>query len=108
MVKQAASELKIILEKSASTKSRATICLHGDNSVLQRCGKLIRYTYLWYSGQAKQVVLGNDLLGIVLTIGDKIIPLHLLFCAKQGRANTNKPDILLKMLKELKALFAED
>jgi hypothetical protein len=108
MVKQAAPELKIILEKSASTKSRASIGLHGDNSVLQRYGKLIRLIYPWYSGRAKQVVLGNDLLGIVLTIGDKIIPLHLLFCSKQGRANTNKPDLLLKMLKELKVLFAEE
>jgi hypothetical protein len=108
MVKQAAPELKAVLDKSASTKSRANIGLHGDNSVIQRWGKLIRLIYPWYSGRAKKVVLGNDLLGMVLTINDKIIPLHLLFVSKQGRANTNKPDILLKMLKELKVLFAEE
>ena len=108
MVKQAVIELKSTLEKSASTKSRASIGLHGDNSVIQRWGKLLRLIYPWYSGRAKHVVLGNDLLGIVLTINDKIIPLHLLFVSKQGRANTTKPALLLKMLNELKVLFAEE
>ena len=108
MVKQAVAELKTVLEKSASTKSRANIGLHGDNSVIQRWGKVIRLIYRWYSGRAKEVVLGNDLLGIVLTINDRIIPLHLLFVSKQGRANTSKPDLLVKMMKELKALFAEE
>ena len=107
-VKQASVALKSVLSKSASTQSRAMIGLHGDNSVIQRWGKQIRLTYSWYSGRAKQVVIGNDLLGMVLTINGQIIPLHLLFVSKQGRANTNKPDLLLKMLKELKELFAEE
>lgn len=109
MVKHAAAELKPILEKSPSTISRANITISGDDSVIERCcRKGIRYTFKWYSGRAKRVILGNDLLGIVLTIGDKIIPLHLLFVSKQGRANTTKPDVLFKMFNELKVLFANE
>ena len=37
-----------------------------------------------------------------------ILPLHLMFASKQGRANTTKPELLLKMLTELKVLFAEE
>lgn len=58
-------------------------------------------------GGGKKIVNGQDLLGIVLTIEGVPIPLHLLFCAKQGRANTNKPDLLLAMLKQLKDRFAQ-
>jgi hypothetical protein len=38
------------------------------------------------------------LLGIVLTINHMALPLHLLFCSKQGRYNTNKADLLISML----------
>ena len=35
-------------------------------------------------------------------------PLHLLFCSKQGRANTDKPTLLITMLKELKEAFKDE
>ena len=78
MVKQAAQELKEVLHKSAPTQSRARISIHGDDSVIERVGKQIRCTYSWYSGRFKQVMNGNDLLGLVLTINGKILPLHLM------------------------------
>jgi hypothetical protein len=62
---------------------------------------MLRWTWSWYSGRWKKVVNGNDLLGIVITINGIAIPLHLLFCSKQGRANTNKPDLLISMFKLL-------
>ena len=108
MVKQAAEQLNEVIHKSAATQSRARISIHGDDSVLERVGKQIRCTYKWYSGRFKQVVSGNDLLGLVLTVNDTILPLHLMFASKQGRANTTKPELLLKMLTELKALFAQE
>ena len=40
--------------------------------------------------------------GIVLTINGKPIPIHLLFCSKQGCKNTDKPSLLLSMLTKLK------
>ena len=50
---------------------------------------------------------GQDLLGSVLTINGKVFPLYLWFCAKQGSANTDKPNLLLTMLTRIKEEFAQ-
>lgn len=105
MVKQAAESLKPVMAKSDSTKSRAGMSLSIDNSVIDRFGKLVRCAYNWYSGRHRKVIRGQDLLGIVLTINNIALPLHLLFCPKQGRYHTNKADLLVFMLKELKVEF---
>ena len=105
MVKQAAENLKEVIEKSPSTISRAGITLSVDNSVIDRFGRMFRCTYSWYSGRWKKVVNGNDLLGIVMTLNGMVFPLHLLFCPKNGRANTDKPSMLISMLTSLKEEF---
>jgi len=105
MIKQAVEHLKPVLHKSAATQSRAGLTLSVDNSVIDRLGKFLRCTWSWYSGRCHEVVRGQDLLGIVLTINNMALPLHLLFCAKQGRYNTNKADVLVFMLTRLKADF---
>ena len=105
MVKQAAEKLKPAMNKSASTWSRAGMSLSIDNSVMDRFGKLIRCAYSWYSGRYHKVIRGQDLLGIVLTIHHLALPLHLLFCPKQGRYHTKKADLLIFMLTQLKAEF---
>ena len=48
------------------------------------------------------MIRGQDLLGIVLTINHMALPIHLLFCPKQGRYHTKKADLLIFMLKQLK------
>ena len=78
-----------------------------DDSVIDRVGKRLRCTWSWYSGRWKKVVLGQNLLGIVLTINGKALPIHLLFCSKQGCQNTDKPGLLLSMLTRLKKEFAK-
>src|SRR6184192_682786 len=103
MVKQAAEQLKPVMSQSAATRSRAGVTLSVDNSVMDRFGKLLRCTWSWYSGRCHDVVRGQDLLGIVLTINHIVLPLHLLFCPKQGRYNTNKADLLIFMLSRLQA-----
>jgi hypothetical protein len=105
MVKQAVEHLKPVLTKSASTQSRAGMTLSIDNSVMDRFGKLLRCTWSWYSGRCHDVVRGQDLLGIVFTVNHIALPIHLLFCPKQGRYNTNKADLLIFMLSRLKAEF---
>ena len=105
MVRKAAEELKPVMSKSASTQSRAGMTLSIDNSVMDRFGKLIRCTYSWYSGRYHKVIRGQDLLGVVLTINHIALPLHLLFCPKQGRYHTKKADLLIFMLSQLKAEF---
>ena len=108
MVKQAVEHLKPALSKSAATQSRSGMTLSIDNSVIDRLGKLLRCTWSWYSGRHHDVVRGQDVLGIVLTIHHIALPLHLLFCPKQGRYNTNKADLLIFMLSRLKAEFARE
>ena len=108
MIKQAVEILKPVLTKSSSTRSRAGISLTGDDTVIERIGKKLCNTYKWYSGRAKSVVYGQDLLGIVLTIDGVILPLNLMYCSKQGRGNTTKPDLLISMLDKIKQGFSEE
>jgi len=108
MVKQAAEELQAVLNKSAATRSRAGVTLSIDNSVMDRFGNLRRCTWSWYSGRYHKVIRGQDLLGIVLTIQHIALPLHLLFCPKQGRYHTTKADLLIFMLTQLKAEFRRE
>jgi hypothetical protein len=105
MVKQAAEKLKPEISKRAATSSRAGTTLSIDNSVMDRCGKLLRCTWSWYSGRHHKVIRGQDLLGIVFTIHHIALPLHLLFCPKQGRYHTTKAEVLLFMLTQLKTAF---
>jgi hypothetical protein len=106
MVKQAIEHLKPVLHKSAATQSRAGMTLSIDNSVIDRFGKLLRCTWSWLSGRHHDIVRGQDLLGIILTINHIALPLHLLFCSKQGRYNTNKADLFIFMLSHLKTACA--
>jgi Transposase DDE domain len=105
MVKQVAEQLGPVLAKSDATRSRAGLSLAIDNSVIDRLGKFLRCTWSWFSGRCKHVVQGQDLLGIVLTVNQVAFPVHLLFCSKQGRANTDKPTQLITMLAQLQAEF---
>ena len=108
MVKQAIEKLKPVMSKSASTRSRAGATLSIDNSVIDRFGNLLRCTWSWYSGRYHKVIRGQDLLGVVLTIEHIALPLHLLFCPKQGRYHTTKADLLIFMLSQLKSEFLRE
>ena len=59
--------------------------------VIDRVGKRLRCTWSWYGGRWKQVVNGQNLLGIVLTINGKALTIHLLFCSKQGSLILTNP-----------------
>ncbi len=107
MVMQAAGHLKPVLCKSDATRSRSGITLSADNSVIGRPGRMFRCTYSWYSGRCKKVVRGNDLPGTVLTVNGIVIPLHLIFCSKQGRGNTGKPSLLISVMTVLKEEFGK-
>jgi Transposase DDE domain len=107
MIKQAVEHLNPVMSKSAATLSRAGVTLSVDNSVIDRFGKLLRCTWSWYSGRCHDVVRGQDLFGIVLTINHIALPLYLLFCSKQGRYNTTKADVLVSMLSRLKTEFQQ-
>lgn len=106
MLEQALERLQHYQQRSDATRSRlqATLCV--DDSVVKRFGRVLSYVWRWYSGQFRQVVLGQDLVGITLHINNEIIPLRLVWVSKQGSGPTSKPEVLLKELSALKAYFA--
>ena len=107
MLEKALQQWRRYQAGSAATRSRLQATLSIDDSVVKRFGAALSYVWAWYSGQAKQVVQGQDLVGIVLRMGSEIIPLRLVWVSKQGRGPTSKPELLLREMKRLKAYFAE-
>ena len=107
MEREAVELLSKYEKSSAATQSRAEASLSVDNSLVKRLGKALSYVWSGYSGQLKKVTTGQDLLGIVLKINGKIIPLRLVWVSKQGRGSTSKPAVLLREMESLKAWFNE-
>src|SRR5437868_158843 len=63
MLEQALERLRHYQQRSKATRSRleATLCV--DDSVIKRFGQVLSYVWRWYSGQFRQVVKGQDLVG---------------------------------------------
>lgn len=106
ILEKAIQEMKNYQSASASTRSRREASLSVDDTLVKRLGKTLSYVWAWYSGQLKAVRRGQDLLGIVLKIDGKILPLSLVWVSKQGRGSTSRPAVLLREMKRLKELFA--
>jgi len=107
MLETAIKELNIYQSASPSTRSRLQASLSIDDTLVKRLAEVLSYVWAWYSGQLKDVRRGQDLLGIVLKIGNKIVPLSLVWVSKQGRGSTSKPALLLREMKRLKELFGQ-
>ncbi|HIB91235.1 TPA: hypothetical protein EYO57_29275 [Candidatus Poribacteria bacterium] len=101
---QVVDTIKQIEQMSASTKSRRRITLSVDDTVEQRHGKVLAYCS-WYSGRFKKTLKGQNLLAVTVRIGEEVVPLCVRLVGKQGRANTQKPQILVEMLREIIAFF---
>lgn len=92
---------------SDATKSRRRITLSVDDTVQERNGKVLSYCYNWYSGRFHKTLKGQNILAVTIKIGDIVLPLNVRLVAKQGRANTSKPEILKGMMNEIKSFFCE-
>jgi hypothetical protein len=93
--------------KSAATQSRACCVLAVDDSVLERLSREMGLVWAWYSGRRKRVVWGQDILGLVLVIGELVIPLDVRIVSKQGRVTPTKPEIYAQMLEHAQARFQQ-
>ena len=103
---QAHKRIEQIQSMSLSTQSRNRITLAVDDTVQQRDGKLLSYCYHWYSGRFHKTLNGQNILAITVKIGDVVIPLAVRLVGKQGRANTQKPKILVGMMAEIVDFFS--
>ena len=99
--------LQEAVSKSAASLSRLCIVISVDDTFVFRYGEGLAYTSNWWSSQAKQPMKGQNILGIVLKIGNQIIPLNMRLVSKQGRGNTDKPSCVITMFKEVVSFFEE-
>ena len=91
--------------KSAATQSRRRITVSVDDTNLPREGKTLAYTSKWWSKKHNTSIGCQNVLGITLKVGDSVIPLDTRLVSKQGRGNTDKPSLVIAMLKEVLDFF---
>ena len=91
--------------KSASTQSRRCITVSVDDSNLPRDAETIAYCSKYYSKKHNTAIFCQNVLGITLKCGAHVLPLDMRLAGKQGRGNTDRPTLLISMLKEVLAFF---
>ena len=91
--------------KSASTQSRRCITLSVDDTNLPRNGETLAYTSNYWSTTQKTSIWCQNVLGITLKIGRVVLPLDMRLVSKQGRGNTDKPSLVIVMIKEVLEFF---
>ena len=91
--------------KSASTQSRRRITISVDDTNLPRDGETLSYCSNYYSKKHNTSIWCQNVLGITLKIGSIVLPLDMRLVSKQGRGNTDKPSLVIAMLKEVLEFF---
>ncbi len=100
--------IPLVLERLATsdaTKSRDGLILAVDDSVIARIATELGYVWKWWSGQLKRVTDGQNVIALVLVLGDVIVPLDIRIVSKQGRGLKTKPEIYHEMLDAASARF---
>jgi hypothetical protein len=93
--------------KSAATHSRDGWVLSVDDMVIVRFATALGYVWKWWSGRFKQVREGQDIIVLLLVMGDRVLPLDVRIVSKQGPNVGSKPDIHQEMLDEAERRFDE-
>jgi hypothetical protein len=91
--------------KSAATHSRDVWVLAVDNMVIARFATELGYVWKWWSGHVKQVREGQDIIVLLLIVGDRVLPLDVRIVSKQGPHVGSKPDIHQEMIDEAERRF---
>ena len=91
--------------KSASTQSRRCMTLSVDDTNLPREGETLAYCSNYYSKKHNTPIWCQNVLGITLKVGDIVIPLDARLVSKHGRGNTDKPTLVITMIKEVLEFF---
>ena len=91
--------------KSASTQSRRCITVSVDDTNLPREAETLAYCSTYYSKKHNAPIWCQNVLGITLKCGDRVLPLDMRLVSKQGRGNTDKPTLVITMIQEVLAFF---
>lgn len=99
--------LKERMQKSSPTHSRDGLILAVDDTVIARIATELGYVWKWWSGQLKRVTEGQNVIAIILVIGDIILPLDVRIVSKQGQGLKSKPEIYAEMLEVAKEKLSQ-
>lgn len=94
--------LKERILKSDATQSRDGLILAVDDTVIARISTKLGYVWKWWSGQLKRVAEGQNVIALILVIGDIVLPLDVRIVSKQGQCLHSKPEIYAEMLEVAK------
>lgn len=97
--------IKDAASKSASTQSRRCITISVDDTNLPRDGETLSYCSNYWSTQHNTSIWCQNVLGITLKVGGIVLPLDMRLVSKQGRGNTDKPTLVMAMLKDVLEFF---
>jgi hypothetical protein len=93
------------LKTSESTKSRDGFILAVDDTVIARVATALGYVWRWWSGQLKRVTEGQNVIALILVLGDIILPLDIRIVSKQGKGLKSKPEMYRDMLADAQTRF---
>jgi len=93
--------------KSAATHSRDGWVLAVDDTVIARIATALGYVWKWWSGYAQKVTEGQNVIALIVVIGDLVLPLDVRMVSKQGQNLRTKPQIFAEMLDEAERRFGE-
>lgn len=93
--------------KSAATRSRDGWVLAVDDMVILRFATKLGMVWKWWSGHVKGVQKGQNLIALLLIVGDRILPLDVQMVSKQGSEVSTKPEIHQEMLDEAERRFGD-
>jgi len=90
-------------EKSAATHSRDGWVLAVDDTLIARLATALGYVWQWWSGHAKQVTEGQNVIALIVVVGELVLPLDVRIVSKQGQNIRTKPQIFAEMRDEFSA-----
>lgn len=93
--------------KSAATRSRDGWVLAVDDLVILRFARELSFVWKWWSGHLKGVQRGQNVIALLLIVGDRILPLDVRLVSKQGSGVSTKPELHQEMLEEAERRFGE-
>lgn len=99
----AAAQLEGLAGQSPSTQSRACAVIALDATLIRRLGKKLGLVWTWWAGMSHRVARGQNVIALVLVVGDRVIPLDVRIASKQGRVQLTKPLLAQRMLRAWEA-----
>jgi hypothetical protein len=103
----AAAQLEVLAAQSPATQSRACAVIALDDTLIRRLGKKLGLVWTWWEGMSHRVGRGQNIIALVLVLGDRVIPLDVRIASKQGRVKLTKPLLAERMLRDWEAQWKQ-